>query len=122
MNIGKHIIIAVLVAVLALLLRLPGAGTFATVDEENWTIRSADFYHQLFRQGDPGGNICNYTSRGDSNVDYRCGSDLAGGASWIRCRYIEHGDVSSCCSLANSIANFGTGWTGGVVIDEIVWN
>lgn len=47
--------IVVGVAVLALAVRLPGLGEFMTVDEENWMLRSAAFWHQLFRNANPGG-------------------------------------------------------------------
>lgn len=40
---------------LALIVRWYGAGSFMTVDEENWMLRSAGFYHKLFRNGDTGG-------------------------------------------------------------------
>lgn len=42
---------------LALLVRLPGLGQFMTADEENWMLRSAGFYHNLFRNGDTGGTF-----------------------------------------------------------------
>jgi len=53
----RRFVLVLVVVLFALAVRLPAAGTFATVDEENWTIRSADFYHQLFREGDPGGTF-----------------------------------------------------------------
>lgn len=50
-------LIAMVIVVAALGLRLPGLGSFMTVDEENWTIRSAAFWHSLFRHGDLGGTF-----------------------------------------------------------------
>lgn len=40
---------------LALLVRWPVLGEFMTADEENWMLRSAGFYHNIFRKGDTGG-------------------------------------------------------------------
>lgn len=45
------------VIVLALALRLIGAGSFMTVDEELWMTRSGEFYHKLFDKMDPGGTF-----------------------------------------------------------------
>src|SRR5688572_4849734 len=44
------------IAVLALTTRLWGIGSFMTVDEENWMIRSSQFWHKVL-QGDPGGTF-----------------------------------------------------------------
>jgi len=41
----------------ALTARLPGLGQFMTVDEESWMLRSGTFWHELFRQGNPGGTF-----------------------------------------------------------------
>jgi hypothetical protein len=49
--------VALLIFVLALAVRLPGLGSFMTVDEENWMLRSAGFWHELFRNGNPGGTF-----------------------------------------------------------------
>ncbi|MBI4022014.1 MAG: phospholipid carrier-dependent glycosyltransferase [Candidatus Andersenbacteria bacterium] len=49
--------LAVGVAVLALAVRLPGLGEFMTVDEENWMLRSAGFWHQFFRNAHPSGTF-----------------------------------------------------------------
>lgn len=43
------------VVLLALGLRLVGIGSFMTVDEENWMIRSGTYWHNLFRNKDTGG-------------------------------------------------------------------
>jgi len=40
----------------ALFARLWGIGSFMTVDEENWMIRSAEFWQKL-ASGDPGGTF-----------------------------------------------------------------
>ncbi len=53
----KPIVAAVFIVLLAVLVKLPGGGDFMTVDEENWMIRSATFWHELFRQRDPGGTF-----------------------------------------------------------------
>lgn len=45
------------VVLLALAVRLIGIGSFMTVDEDNWVLRSSEFYHKLFRNGDPGGTF-----------------------------------------------------------------
>lgn len=54
---GKMIWIVGGVILLALTLRLIGAGSFMTVDEELWMIRSGEFYHKLFDRMDPGGTF-----------------------------------------------------------------
>lgn len=53
----KRVLIAVLVAILALLMRLPGLGAFMTADEANWMQRSAEFYHKIFRNKDTSGSF-----------------------------------------------------------------
>lgn len=53
----KRLAVAIGVAVLALAVRLPGAGEMMTVDEENWMLRSGMFWHELFAQRDPGGTF-----------------------------------------------------------------
>ncbi len=50
-------VLAFLTAVLALAVRLPGLGDFMTVDEAKWMVRSGQFYHKLFLQGDPSGTF-----------------------------------------------------------------
>jgi 4-amino-4-deoxy-L-arabinose transferase-like glycosyltransferase len=45
------------VVLLAVILRLYGAGSFMTVDEELWMTRSGEFYHKLFDKNDPGGTF-----------------------------------------------------------------
>ena len=52
---AKTISLVVLLVLIALALRLPGLGQFMTVDEERWMLRSAMFWHKMFREGDPGG-------------------------------------------------------------------
>ncbi len=50
--------IGVLVACIVILtlgLRLAGIGSFMTVDEENWMVRSGGFWHNLFQKHDAGG-------------------------------------------------------------------
>ena len=54
---AKMMLMAALVAMLALALRWPGLGSFMTVDEEQWMLRSGDFWHQLFRNGNAGGTF-----------------------------------------------------------------
>lgn len=49
--------LVVLIGILSLLVRLPGLGVFMTADEPNWMIRSADFYHQVFRHHHPLGTF-----------------------------------------------------------------
>lgn len=49
--------VAVGVAVLAFVVRLPGLSDFMTADEENWMLRSAAFWHKLGRQADAGGTF-----------------------------------------------------------------
>jgi hypothetical protein len=51
----RPIIVAILVGIVALAIRLPGIGSFMTADEEGWMLRSAEFYHKVFRNNDPGG-------------------------------------------------------------------
>lgn len=51
----KPLLIVGVVTVVALMLRLVGLSTFMTVDEEQWMLRSAGFYHNVFRNGDTGG-------------------------------------------------------------------
>jgi len=46
---------ALAVTIVAVLLRLIGIGQFMTADEENWTIRSSGYWHNLFRNKDTGG-------------------------------------------------------------------
>lgn len=41
--------VAVLIGIIALLVRLPAVGSFMTVDEQNWMIRSGDFMRNLER-------------------------------------------------------------------------
>ena len=53
---NKRLWIAICIAILALLVRLPGLGDFMTVDETNWMLRSATFYDKLLK-GDPGGTF-----------------------------------------------------------------
>ncbi len=55
MPISKQVLIASLIGFLALGVRLPGLGKFMTADEENWMLRSGQFYHNLFRNSDTGG-------------------------------------------------------------------
>ena len=45
------------VFVVGLGLRMIGLGDFMTADEENWMLRSAGFYHKVFRDGDLGGTF-----------------------------------------------------------------
>jgi 4-amino-4-deoxy-L-arabinose transferase-like glycosyltransferase len=52
---AKTIFLVVLLVVIALVLRLLGLGSFMTVDEEKWMLRSAEFWHDMFRNADPGG-------------------------------------------------------------------
>lgn len=54
-RITKHLLVAIVIGGLALAVRLPGAGSFMTADEENWMIRSGEYYHNLFRKHDTGG-------------------------------------------------------------------
>lgn len=54
--IKKFLLIGVVVAVLALVVRLPGLGTFMTADEEQWMLRSATFWHEVL-QGNLGGTF-----------------------------------------------------------------
>jgi len=43
--------------ILALLIRMIGIGTYMTVDEEKWMIRSGEFYEKMFTKNDPGGTF-----------------------------------------------------------------
>lgn len=52
----SNVLVVVAILVLALSVRLLGLGSFMTVDEENWMIRSSEFWHKLM-QGDPGGTF-----------------------------------------------------------------
>lgn len=52
----KYILAVILIAVLALAVRLPGLGQFMTVDEETWILRSSEFYEKLLA-GDPAGTF-----------------------------------------------------------------
>ncbi|MDZ4225657.1 MAG: phospholipid carrier-dependent glycosyltransferase, partial [Candidatus Andersenbacteria bacterium] len=52
----KKYLYILLIFVIALGLRLWGAGSFMTVDEENWMVRSAGFYHEM-AAGNPGGTF-----------------------------------------------------------------
>lgn len=49
---GAKIWLVAAIGVLALVVRLPGLGTFMTADEPNWMVRSAEFYHKVFRDRD----------------------------------------------------------------------
>lgn len=49
-------LVAIAGAVVALLVRLPGLGTFMTVDEENWMLRS-DLFYNVLAEGNPGGTF-----------------------------------------------------------------
>ncbi len=51
----KIVFPVIFLILVALVLRLPGLGSFMTVDEEKWMLRSAEFWHDMFRGGDPGG-------------------------------------------------------------------
>lgn len=53
----KIVLSAVLIGLLALALRLPAVGKIMTADEENWMLRSALFYHELFRDHDLSGTF-----------------------------------------------------------------
>lgn len=66
---------AVLVAMLALGLRLPGLGDFMTVDEEQWMLRSGTFWHELFRQGDATGTFL--TTHPGATVMWLAGAGVA---------------------------------------------
>jgi 4-amino-4-deoxy-L-arabinose transferase-like glycosyltransferase len=44
----RSVLVFLLIAALALAMRLPGLGSFMTADEENWMFRSAQFWHSLF--------------------------------------------------------------------------
>ncbi len=44
-----------LVMLIALIVRIPGLGSFMTVDEEKWMVRSGLYWHKIFRDGDVGG-------------------------------------------------------------------
>ena len=46
-----------LIALVALAVRLPGLGHFMTVDEENWMLRAGTFAHQLWRNHHPSGTF-----------------------------------------------------------------
>ena len=48
---------AAVIFVVALIVRLPGLGDFMTADEENWMLRSGTFWHELVRNGNPGGTF-----------------------------------------------------------------
>lgn len=50
-------IVCIAVFLLALLVRLPGAGSFMTADEEAWMLRSGEYYHKLFQHFDAGGTF-----------------------------------------------------------------
>lgn len=53
----KHplLVLLIVVSALAFVVRMPGLGEFMTADEENWMLRSAEFWHDLFREGDISG-------------------------------------------------------------------
>ncbi len=53
----KNLLIVCLVFVLALSLRLQGLGSFMTVDEANWMLRSAGFWHAMWRDWHPRGTF-----------------------------------------------------------------
>jgi len=57
MKISRRIVAALLIGLLALALRFPGAGNFTTVDEYNWMMRSQTFWHELFYDHDIGGTF-----------------------------------------------------------------
>lgn len=50
------LLLALVIGCLSLLLRLPGLGEFMTVDEENWMLRSAEYWDVLLA-GNPGGTF-----------------------------------------------------------------
>lgn len=52
----KYILAGLLIAALALAVRLPGLGQFMTVDEETWMLRSGEFYDKLLA-GDAAGTF-----------------------------------------------------------------
>jgi hypothetical protein len=55
-NNGMRVIL-IGIFIVSLGLRLLGLGTFMTADEPNWMVRSAEFYHHLFRDHNPGGTF-----------------------------------------------------------------
>jgi 4-amino-4-deoxy-L-arabinose transferase-like glycosyltransferase len=52
----RPVFLALFIACVALALRLPGLGGVMTVDEENWMLRSAEYYDELLH-GDFGGTF-----------------------------------------------------------------
>lgn len=54
---ANQLILTIVVALVALAVRLPGLGSFMTADEQVWLLRSGEFYDKLFEQRDPGGTF-----------------------------------------------------------------
>ncbi|MCH8748401.1 hypothetical protein IH781_01485 [Patescibacteria group bacterium] len=75
MSKSKTIWVAVLVGVIALLVRLPEAGSFMTVDEYNWMTRSATLWDEVFRQGDLSGTF--QSTHPGTSVMWLAGSGIA---------------------------------------------
>lgn len=68
--------VVIVIMVLALSLRLIGVGSFMTVDEEQWMIRSGEFYHKLFDRHDPGGTFT--TSHPGATTQWLAGAGIYG--------------------------------------------
>ena len=57
MRLSKQLLVVLAIFLLALALRLPGAGSFTTVDEFNWMGRSQTYWHELFYDHDISGTF-----------------------------------------------------------------
>lgn len=54
---NKALLVVVFVVLLAMTVRISGLGEFMTVDEAKWMVRSGEYWHKLFRNGDVGGTF-----------------------------------------------------------------
>ncbi|MEX0650123.1 MAG: hypothetical protein WD200_03915 [Candidatus Andersenbacteria bacterium] len=70
----RTILIFVGISLLALALRLPGLGSFMTVDEELWLLRSGEYWHKLFRDLDPPGTFV--TTHPGATVNWLAGAGV----------------------------------------------
>jgi len=83
-KVKRRVVLAILIAVAALVIRLPGLGDFMTVDEQTWMIRSADFYKELaagdiagtFMSTHPGATVMWAVGGGITIQENRLGFDI----------------------------------------------
>lgn len=75
MKIAKQtLLVFLLVFTVALGLRLPGLGSFMTVDEELWMLRSGEYWHKVFRDHDFTGTFV--TTHPGATVNWLAGAGI----------------------------------------------